>query len=193
MAKKQIVRILKDGGIGVLPTDTMYGIVGSALNKKTVAKIYRLRKRNLKKPLIILIADFLDLQKLGIKPNALEQKVLKQIWPAPISVILPCSKKSLEYLHRGTKTLAIRMPKNKQLLKLLSETGPLVAPSANHEGQPPAKTIKEAKKYFGNKVDFYVDAGKKNITPSTIIKFNKDRIEIIRPGVGMSNLKTRLP
>ncbi len=145
MAKKQvttseIAEILKSGGVGVLPTDTMYGIVGSALNKKTVAKIYKLRYRAPHKPLIVLISSFSDLPKLGIKLKPAEQKILKKIWPAPVSIILPCFKKSLEYLHRGTKTLAVRMPKVKFLTGILAKTGPLVAPSANLEGQPPAKT-----------------------------------------------------
>lgn len=189
MAKKQlttleIAEILKSGGVGVLPTDTMYGIVGSALNKKAVAKIYSLRKRNLKKPLIVLISGYSDLLKLGIKLKLSEGKLLKKIWPAPVSVILPCQKESLKYLHRGTKALAVRMPKNKFLISILSQTGPLVAPSANLEGQPPAKTIKEAKKYFGDRVDFYFDAGKKAIIPSTLIEIKKTGIQILRSGAG---------
>ncbi len=186
MAKKQVIQNLISGGIGVLPTDTIYGIVGSALNPDVVAKIYRLRKRNLKKPLIVLISGFADLLKLGIKLKSEQEKILKQIWPGPISVILPCPKKSWEYLHRGTRSLAVRMPKNKTLRAILAQTGPLVAPSANFEGQPPATTVAEAKEYFKNNINFYEDGGKKKIIPSTLIKLNRDKVEIIRKGLGLS-------
>ncbi len=189
MAKKQVIQSLINGGIGVIPTDTIYGIVGSALNQDVVAKIYRLRKRNLKKPLIVLINDFSDLLKFGIKLNPEQETTLMQIWPGPISVILPCAKKSLEYLHRGTKSLAVRMPKTKTLRAILAQAGPLVAPSANFEGQAPATTVAEAKRYFKDSIDFYEDGGKKKIVPSTIIKFNKDKVEVVREGLGINKIK----
>ena len=62
----ELVKILKTGGVGVIPTDTIYGLVGSALNKKTVERVYKLRHRNSKKPMIILIGEISDLKKLGI-------------------------------------------------------------------------------------------------------------------------------
>lgn len=177
-------------------------MVGSALSKKAVARIYKLRKRNLKKPMIILISSFEDLDIFGIRINRAIKKILKKFWPASakapsfaeasagrsagkpgaISIILPCWSKKFSYLHRGTKSLAFRLPAKKVLVNLLKKTGPLVAPSANPEGLPPAKTIKEAKKYFGNRVDFYIDAGKLVSSPSTLIAIKNNQIIIKRPG-----------
>ncbi len=174
--------MLQSGGVGVIPTDTIYGIVGSALDFETVARIYKLRKRNLKKPMIILIASVDGVSLFGIEPDVKTKRILKKLWPGKVSVILPCKLKEFEYLHRGTKQLAFRLPKLKWLRELLEETGPLVVPSANFEGEPPAKTIREAKKYFGNKIEFYIDAGRLESKPSTLVKIEKGKLKVLREG-----------
>ena len=184
------IQLLKDGAIGVMPTDTIYGLLGLALDKKTVQRIYRVRKRNPKKPAIVLIKSLNDLRVFGIKLNSKTKKILSNIWPGKISVILLCRNKKYPYLHRGTNTLAIRFPKDKQLIKILKETGPLLAPSANIEGSPHSLSIKDAKKYFGNKVfpepnrliDFYIDKGILNGKPSTLISINNGRVIVLRQG-----------
>jgi L-threonylcarbamoyladenylate synthase len=163
MTNKEIVKILKNGGVGVLATDTIYGLVGSALSKKAVARIYKIRKRDRKKPFIILIGSLDDLKLFGVKASSRLTNFLKKNWPGPLSVILPC----------GNKTLAFRLPAKKRLIKILKQTGPLVAPSANISGRPPAKDIKEAKKYFGNKVDFYEDSGLIDAPPSVLIEIKR--------------------
>jgi L-threonylcarbamoyladenylate synthase len=175
-----IADLLGAGGVGIMPTDTIYGIVGSALDKKAVERIYRLRKRDLKKPMIILIAGIGDLKLFGVKVDRGTEKNLKDVWPGKVSVILPCPAGKFSYLHRGTKTLAFRLPKPLRLRELLRTTGPLVAPSANLHGMPPARTIAEAKKYFADKVDFYADAGRLHSKPSTLIKIEQGRIVVVR-------------
>ena len=80
-------------------------------------------------------------------------------WPGPNSLIIPNPKKGVDYLTRGSGTLAFRLPNDPDLLALINKTGPLIAPSANPEGLEPAKTIKQAKNYFGNRVDIYIDGG----------------------------------
>ncbi len=179
---KQIIKILQDGGVGVLPTDTIYGIVSSALNRKTVERIYKLRRRNPGKPMIILIGSLGDLRLFGIRPGLEMTRHLRKFWPGRVSIILPCKSKQFAYLHRGTKTLAFRLPKPVWLRKLLAKTGPLVAPSANWERGAPAKTIREAKKYFGKKVDFYVDGGRSLSSPSVLVRINHGVVEVIRGG-----------
>jgi L-threonylcarbamoyladenylate synthase len=175
-----LLQKLKKGSVAVMPTDTIYGILGSALDKKTVEKIYEIRQRNSQKPFIIFISSQEDLDIFKIKINKKIETVLKRVWPGKVSVILPCPSAKFHYLHRGTKSLAFRLPKNKKLLELLKYTGPLVAPSANPEGFPPAKTIAEAKKYFRKKVDLYVDGGEIESRPSRLIRFTNGEIEILR-------------
>ncbi|KKU94250.1 MAG: Sua5/YciO/YrdC/YwlC family protein [Candidatus Jorgensenbacteria bacterium GW2011_GWA1_48_13] len=166
-------QIIKKGGVGVIPTDTVYGIVGSVFSRRAVERIYRLRKRDRRKPFIVLISGFGDLKKLSVKPNKETTSLLKKLWPGPVSVILPCKNKKFAYIHRGTSSVAFRLPKDIWLRNFLKKTGPLVAPSANLAGKPPAKTIAEARKYFGNKVDFYFNKGRRGGAPSTLVEIKR--------------------
>jgi L-threonylcarbamoyladenylate synthase len=115
-------KILKNDGIGVLPTDTLYGVVGSAFSKKAVQRIYALKGRDENKPFIVLLAGYTDLKLFGVKPEM--QALFKKQSEAtrrPTSIILPVTQKKFEYLHRGTKSIAFRMPKNKLLVALLKK------------------------------------------------------------------------
>jgi L-threonylcarbamoyladenylate synthase len=182
-----IIPTLKSGGVGILPTDTLYGMVGSALNKEAVARIYALRKRDTKKPMIILISNANEVAHFGIVLNAATKKFLKKAWPGKVSIVLSlrpirASLTKFSYLHRGTRSLAFRLPKTKILRELLKKTGPLVAPSANLQGKPPALTIEWAKRYFGDKVDFYVDIGKLAGEASTLATIRDGKPVILRAG-----------
>jgi len=185
--------MLRDGKIGVLPTDTIYGIVGTALKKKTVLTIYSARKRSPKKPMIILIGSVRDIRKFSVPLTPKVKNILKHVWPGAVSVVLPLNAKGVrgalqskkfEYLHRGTKTLAFRLPKPLWLRRLLKKTGPLVAPSANLEGEKPAATIRDAKRYFDDRVDFYIDAGRRVAKPSTLIAIKNGKLIVMRKGQG---------
>jgi L-threonylcarbamoyladenylate synthase len=180
-SNKNLIKVLKENGVVVMPTDTIYGIVGKAQNESTVNRIYAIRKRNPDKPCIILIGDMNELEKFSVFPTE-EQKIkLKEFWPGPVSVILDCAEEKFSYLHRGTKTLAFRIPAPKALKDLLLKVGPLIAPSANTEATPPPLNIIGAKKYFGNQVDMYVDGGVIEGKPSKIIKLHKNgTIDILR-------------
>lgn len=163
-----------------MPTDTTYGIVGSAFNERAVHEIYRLRKRDLDKPLIVLIADRGDLKKFGAVPTEAQEKILVQVWPGPTSVILPCADEKFAYLHRGKNSLAFRVPANAELRMLLRRVGPLVAPSANPQGLPIAKNISEARAYFGHHIDLYQDGGNVSASPSKLIDITEGVEKILR-------------
>jgi L-threonylcarbamoyladenylate synthase len=164
-----------------VPTDTIYGIVGSAFKKKTVERIYRLRRRNPRKPMIVLVSRAAELQEFGVRLAPRERRILEKLWPGRVSVIVPCGGRKFSYLHRGTKSIAFRVPAKKALRALLRKTGPLVAPSANWEGYPPARTVAEARRYFGNRVSAY-RSGYTSKTPSTVVRLAGGRLEIVRRG-----------
>lgn len=178
----QIAKFFQSDKIGVIPTDTIYGVVASAFSKKAVEWMYKILKRNPKKPFIILISSLEDLEDFNVKPDENSENILRRIWPGKISVIMPVSAKKFSYLHRGTKTLAFRLPKNKSLLKILKKTGPLVSSSANPQGKKPAETVAQAKKYFSGKIDFYADGGKMKSLPSTLIEIKEGKINVVRQG-----------
>lgn len=174
---KHSIRVLKSGGVIISPTDTLYGLLGSANNKTTVKKIYKIKSRRLNKPLIILINNINDILEFGIEEKWLNKAL--SYWQnanKPTTLVFPViNQKKIEYLHRGTGSLAIRLQNIDFLSTIINAVGPLVAPSANPEGLTPANNILLAKKYFGYHIDYYVDGGNvKNTLPSTIIDISDD-------------------
>ncbi|OGJ01973.1 hypothetical protein A3I95_01550 [Candidatus Nomurabacteria bacterium RIFCSPLOWO2_02_FULL_44_12] len=158
-----LLKVLKGDGVVVMPTDTLYGIVGRAQNASTVEKIYKIKKRSPEKKLINLIADWEDIKKFRIDPKKFKIPQFNE----PTSVIL--------------EDISFRLPQNENLRELIRKTGPLVAPSANPEDLPPAQNIDEARKYFGNQVDLYIDGGTITARASKVIRLHADgSITILR-------------
>jgi L-threonylcarbamoyladenylate synthase len=170
-------QLMKSGSIGVIPTDTVYGVVARAEDKEAVKRLYALKKR-VNKPGTIIAASIDQLVELGIKRRYL--KAVEQFWPGAVSVEIP---HHIGYLSQGTGRQAFRIPDNKDLIELLTKTGPLQTTSANEPDKQTAKTIKEAKDIFASRVDFYIDGGDlSNNQPSTIIRILDDAIEVVRQG-----------
>lgn len=183
--EKQIKNLgekIRNGEVAVIPTDTIYGIVGSALLPKTVEKIYKLRKRSSSKPMILLIASESQISDLGIKLSADQLKTLVSLWPNPLSIVVDIKSQKLAYLHRGLNSLAFRMPDNEFLLKLLKVSGPIVAPSANFEGEAPALNVRDAENYFKDNAAFYIDGGELKSKPSTVAKLEGEKLKVLREG-----------
>lgn len=182
LQKNSLHQILLNDGVGILPTDTLYGLVGRAFSRKAFDRIFELKKRDAKSPFTILISSIEDLKLFDIKIDDSTREIVEKYWPDKVSIVLPCSNEKLSYLSMGTGTLAFRIPDKKNLLELLKITGPLLAPSANHPGEKEALTVEEAKVYFGSDVDFYEDEGKLESLPSTLIKIEKGKIVVLREG-----------
>lgn len=180
MNNDDIIETLTGGGVGILPTDTMYALAGSAYSPDAVERIYTLKNRDRHKPLIVLIADIEELERFGVILSDELIQSLGTYWPGPYSIILPTIDEEFEYLTRGTDTIAFRLPDSEELLEILKVTGPLVAPSANVEGKAPATTTTEARRYFGDSVDFYLDGGELTGKPSTLLRLDGTEPEIIR-------------
>ena len=174
----EIARILAAGGIGVLRTDTLYGVVASAGNEAAVQRVYELKGRDDHKSPIVLIDDS---KQMYDEISARHAAFIQTVWPGPVSIIVP-AQVAPGWIQRGNGSVAYRLPKNHQLQTLLRATGPLIAPSANPQGMQPAMTIQEAIEYFGDRVDFYVDQGTvESPKPSTIIRLEpNDEVTQIR-------------
>lgn len=174
-----IKKLKVPGSLGVIPTDTVYGVVVRAADEQAAERLYRLKHRD-GKPGTIIAANIEQLEQLGLKHRYL--KAVEQFWPGAVSVVVPCGPE-LSYLHQGKFSLAVRIPDNSELLKLLQQTGPLLTSSANQPGEPVSTTVEQAKVYFADSVDFYVDGGDLAANlPSTIIRIIDDAIEVIRQG-----------
>jgi L-threonylcarbamoyladenylate synthase len=179
LSDSRLLKLISDSSVGILPTDTIYGLVGGAADQAAVKRLYGLKGRE-SKPGTVIAANPEQLVGLGLKYRYV--KAVEHLWPNPLSIVLPCDDE-LSYLHLGLYGLAVRIPADKKLRQLLSKTGPLLTTSVNRPGKPAASTIGEAQKYFGDKVDFYVNGGDlKGHKPSNVIRVIDDAIEILRPG-----------
>jgi L-threonylcarbamoyladenylate synthase len=178
MFDQALQKLLLPNCVGILPTDTLYGLVCRAIDQAAVSRLYLLKLRE-QKPGTVIAASIDQLEELGIQRRYLS--AVAQFWPGPVSVVIPSSHQ-LTYLDQGRGTLAVRVPSDIQLRKLLESTGPLLTSSANLPGQPSSTTIAAAQVYFGPRVDFYVDGGSIESMGSTIIRVIDDEIEILRQG-----------
>jgi len=176
---EEAAAILRRGGVGILPTDTVYGIVARAADQGAVARLYALKRRE-RKPGTVIAASIEQLLDLGVNARHLQR--VSQWWPGSLSVETPLGP-DLSYLHQGTGRQGFRVVADERVRRLLEVTGPLVTSSANQPGEAVAVTVDEAQGYFGDAVDFYVDGGDRAASqPSTLIRVTDAGIEIIRPG-----------
>lgn len=176
-----VANLIKNGAVGVIPTDTLYGIVASIYHKNAIERLYKLRMRNENKACIVIAADITQITDTAAW-QPLHWQITEQYWPGPVSIVLPTTDKTPDYLHHGQQTPPYRVPDFKELRKLLTVAGPIIAPSANIQGLPPAKNLQQAQEYFGDLVDFYVDGGTLSGQPSTLIKVNNGKVHVLRQG-----------
>jgi L-threonylcarbamoyladenylate synthase len=176
-------KAIASGDVAIIPTDTLYGLVASVRHPKSIEYLYRLKKRDPAKPCIILLPDTDGLREFLSQEIILRyETTLSLLWPGAISAIFPCKKNTPHYLTRGGNSLAFRIPQEKRLLELLRASGPIIAPSANREGESPAQTTQEARDVFGNKIDHYLDDGVRAGKASTLLSFSSDGILLLREG-----------
>jgi L-threonylcarbamoyladenylate synthase len=167
-AIKDSAQVLKEGGIVCFPTDTIYGLLALASDREAVERLYSFRRPS-GRPFLLLIPDAGWLDLLGLRYGWVHKELVRSF---NITFIFYKKNRVPFYLTQGRKSLAVRIPPlDTHVAELLYHLGePVVAHSANPEGQKPATTIKEAQSYFGNLVDLYVDGGKKEGKPSTIVR-----------------------
>ena len=178
LSDKRLITLLLQSAVGVMPTDTVYGLVGRAVDPAAVQRLYALKHRE-HKPGTIIAASIDQLVELGLKARYL--KAVEAYWPGRISIVIPSAE--LAYLHQGVGSLAVRVVADKDLQALLEQTGPLLTSSVNDPGQPPANHLQEAQAYFADKVDFYVDGGDlSDRAASTVIRIVDDAVEMLRAG-----------
>lgn len=168
---QKIVELLQSGAIGIIRTDTLYGIVACAGNEEAVQRVYELKGRDDDKSPIVLISDS---SQLFDTPSDVDKTILDKHWPGKVSIIL-ASQLAPMWIRRGNDSVAYRLPADEELRKLLEQTGPLIAPSANPQGLSPAMSVSEAVEYFGESVDFYVDEGPvEDSHPSMLLRVNEN-------------------
>lgn len=181
---KKPAQIIKQGGIVVFPTETVYAIGTNGLDKQAIEKLYKIKQRPKEKPISLLVSNFEMIEKLAKDITDIEYKLMKAFFPGPLTIILKKKNIIPNNLTANTNTVGIRMPDNEIARKLIDYANvPIAAPSANISGKPSGVNIQQIKQDFGNEVDFYIDGGKSKLgIGSTIVKVENGKPHILRQG-----------
>ena len=186
MDTQKIKNILENGGVIAFVTDTVWGLGCLPNSKKAVERIYKIKHRDSKKPLILMSNDIEPLRKY-VKPlTEKAEDLVKKYFAGALTLVVEKSELTPDYITSGLNTVGIRVPNNKVFAEICSctEENVLATTSANLSNEPPALTYEEAVKYIGDKVDLVVeDYGEKaKGHASTVAGIFLDSVKIFRQG-----------
>lgn len=189
-SKKQDIdlaaKLLNNGGVVAIPTETVYGLAANALDSKAVEKIFVAKGRPMDNPLIVHVANIDDIIHFGLVDEIPEnaKKLMQEFWPGPLTIIMNKGKNVVDEVSAGLPTVAIRFPSHKVAQEIIKVSNlPLAAPSANISGSPSPTTFSHVKKDMMGKVDGIVDGGDCNVgVESTVITMATQVPRILRPG-----------
>ena len=180
---EEAARLVRSGGVIAFRTDTFYGLGADPLNAAAVRKIKQLKGREENKPILLLISDIDQIDRLIEEPDSY-RKIAVQHWPAALTLIGKARPGLPTDLTAGTNTIGLRLPDDEEVRALVRVCGgALTATSANPSGKPPAQTVADVKNYFPNGIDLIVDGGAALITePSTVVDLTGRQPRMIREG-----------
>lgn len=182
--RRQICQLLREGKVGLFPTDTIYGICCRMDSKLCVERVFDIKKREKKKPFLILASSINQVREYADLSSKKSIKLVDRYWPGPLTVVLKAKEdKVLSQVRSGGATVALRIPDYPELTEIISEINiPLIAPSANLSGEDAPKEYTQVNKDIVDAVDFVVLGECKMKKPSTIVDCSRDDIEILREG-----------
>lgn len=183
---EQAIKILKQGGIVIFPSDTTFVISCRIDNDKAVRKLFRIKKRSEDKAVLVLV-DSLKMTQDYVRSidGDVKNKLIKKFWPGPLTIIFKANlRKSSPLVRGGRNTLGVRMPYHKISQLLVKEVGaPLLAPSANFQGEKTPFKIEDLNNDLISLVDFVLPGVTNNYKKaSTVIDCSKKPWKIIREG-----------
>ena len=179
------IDVLKNNGLILVPTETVYGIAANACSDEACMKIFKAKNRAQDNPLIIHVSDKEMINFVAEKPTDVEQKLIDAFMPGPFTLILKKKNVICDVASCNMETIGVRMPSNKIIHELIKQSNiPIAAPSANISGKPSGTKISDIKQELSDKMDVIIDGGECKIgIESTVVKVNDDGIpEILRPG-----------
>ncbi len=169
---KIVIESIKQGKVIICPTDTIYGLICDATNKKAVEKNFKIKKRSIKKPIPVFVKDIKMAKKIA-KIDKKQEKFLKLVWPGKVTVILERKKTKIKLYGVEKKTIALRIPDFKLINFLLEELNkPLVGTSANISGKPSSGIFGKVLQQFKeskHQPDLIVNAGRLSEKASMVI------------------------
>lgn len=177
-------RIIKNGGLVAVPTETVYGLAANGLDGNAVMKIYEVKNRPETKPISLLVSGMADVDKFCREIPDAAYDLAEKFWPGPLTMILVKRDIVPDIVTAGGVTIGVRCPDHPKTLELIRLSGvPLAAPSANLSGEPSPKNVADVLKVFDGKIDGAVDGGVCTVgMESTIIDLTVHPPKILRQG-----------
>ena len=177
-------RLIEQGGLVAVPTETVYGLAGNGLDAEAVSKIYEVKGRPAVKPLSLMVPDESAMERYCHDVPEQARILARHFWPGPLTIVLPAKESIPEIVLAGGKTVGLRCPDHPMTLALLHDCGlPLAAPSANPSGEPSPKTADQVFSYFDGKIEAVIDGGPCGIgKESTLIDMSATPYRILRQG-----------
>lgn len=181
---KEAAEEIERGNIVLFPTETVYGIGANALDEKAVNKIFEAKGRASDNPLIVHICNIDMLNDLVKSVGEVEEKLIRNFWPGPLTIIFNKKECIPNNVTAGLKTVGIRYPSNKIAQKLIEfSKKPIAAPSANISGKPSGTKIEDIINELDGRVEYILDAGMTDIgVESTVVRVIDNKVHILRPG-----------
>lgn len=181
---KECVDIIKNGGIVIFPTDTVYGIGCNVFNENAIKKIFEIKNREYNKPINVLCSNIKDIHNLALELKEKEKEIIDKYMPGACTLIVNKKKEISNLLTAGLNTVGVRIPDNNIAIELISKCGiPIATTSANISGKMDNVEIGNIFEEFRDKVDIIIDGGKSKIgVPSTIVEVERDKIKVLRQG-----------
>ena len=175
-------KIIREGGLVAVPTETVYGLAGSGLNETAVKEIYEVKGRPAVKPLSLMVPDESAMERYCEDVPTQAHQLARCFWPGPLTIVLKAKPEIPPIVLAGGTTVGLRCPDHPMTLALLRECGlPLAAPSANPSGEPSPKTAEQVFAYFDGKIDAVIDGGSCGIgRESTLIDMSRTPFRILR-------------
>lgn len=179
---QQAIRLIKSGDIVAIPTETVYGLAADAKNISAIQKTFQTKGRPLDNPLIVHISDTSQAMDIARELSDDFYALAKAFWPGPLTMVLNKKNDVPDAVTAGLDTVAIRMPDHPLTLKLIQETCPVTAPSANPSGKPSPTKAQHVLDDFNGSVPV-LDGGISEIgLESTVLNLTSLEPQIIRPG-----------
>ncbi len=179
-------RLIIGGGVVVYPTETVYGLGANALDDQAIVRVFQIKKRPLSMPIFLAVSSLEMLESVA-EIGCNDLKLLEQIFPGPVSVLLPRKNIVPDILTAGSPLVGIRFPEHETALRIIDQTGPITSTSANRTGSPPPASAATVSREILEMVDMVVDGGKsKYAEPSTLLDLTKRKI--VRSGAGLDKV-----
>ncbi|MCX5854506.1 MAG: L-threonylcarbamoyladenylate synthase [Deltaproteobacteria bacterium] len=181
---KKAAEVLRDGGVIIYPTDTVYGLGCDLFNKKGIERIYDIKRRNKKQPFSFVCADLKDISRYA-RVSDYAYKTMKRLLPGPYTFILEASRLVPKIILPKRQTTGIRVPDNRICLALVRELGqPIISTSVKTDNGDILSDPYEIREKLGHRVDLVIDGGILVPEQSSVVNLVDDMIEVIRVGKG---------